>query len=295
MVRLRTLLRERDCLLVPGVYDCLSARLAQASGFEAVAISGYSVEASRYGLPDLGFAGLTDMAEVAGRIASAVDLPVICDADTGYGGPAQVWQTVRRLERAGVDALHIEDQVTPKKCGGLPGRRVVPVEEMCANVRAACAAREDRDLLVIARTDAKAELGLEEAARRLNAYLEAGADMAFAAEAYTAEELRTLAARVRGPLAICAGVPDWPGSFETRETYAAWGIRLVVYPFSSLFVAARAMHEFYDAMHARQGVSASAAAGAMCGFSWFSDFIGIAEWGAREERFLSGEGHRHDE
>ncbi|WP_051152228.1 isocitrate lyase/PEP mutase family protein [Fodinicurvata sediminis] len=283
MTDLKRKLAEGDCVLAPGVYDCVSARIAETAGFEAVSISGYGVEASSFGLPDLGFTGLFDLVEIAGRIVSAVDIPVICDADTGYGGPAQVWETTRRLEKQGVQALHIEDQGSPKRCGGLPGRKVIPTDEMSAKIRAACQARRSTDFLVIARTDAKDSEGLEAAAKRLNSYFAAGADLGFAAENYSFEELQELSRLVKGPLAICGGVPGWSGSFETSATYRALGIVLVIYPFTSLFTAARAMQDFYMKMKDADRVTPDHAERAMTSFDWFSDFIGVDGMRQREE------------
>lgn len=288
MANLKRLLAEGSPVLAPGVYDCVGAKLAAAAGFKAVAISGYGAEASLYGLPDLGFTGLADISGLAARIASAIDVPVICDADTGYGGPAQVWDCVRRLERTGVQAIHIEDQASPKKCGGLPGRAVIPVEEMCAKIKAATMARHSSDFLVIARTDVKSAEGVVEAARRLNAYFDSGADLGFAAENYTIDELRELSELTNGPLAICGGVPGWSGSFESGETYASMGIRLIIYPFSSLFVAAKAMRDFYGLMQEQGRVTPQAADEHMCSFDWFSDFIGVGRWSERESAAASG-------
>lgn len=277
-MRLRALLDESSCLMAPGVYDCLSAMTAEAAGFRALSLSGYSFEAAHLGLPDLGFAGLTDVADAVARITRAVGVPLICDADTGYGGPANVRNTVMRLEQAGAAALHIEDQADPKKCGGLPGREVIATEAMVEKVKAALAARRSPEFLIIARTDAKSAHGVGEAARRLNAYLAAGADMAFAAESYSLEELRALRAEVNGPLAICGGVPGWPGSFETAEAYGRMGIGLVIYPFSSLYVAARAMTEGYRAMQAAGGLGTADAEARMTSFDAFSRFIGVERW-----------------
>ena len=282
---LRRQLESGRCTLVPGVYDCVSAKVAEASGFGAVAISGYCVEASLLGQPDLGFTNLTDVALVADRIVSAVSVPVICDADTGYGGVNHVWDTVRRLEKAGVQGLHIEDQASPKRCGGFAGRRVVPTAEMVVKVEAAVDARRDRDLVLIARTDARESLGVDEVITRLNAYLRAGADVAFLAEDYPPEEIRRVAAAVDGPLAICAGVPGWSASFETRQTYEAWGVALAVYPFSSLYPAVKAMQESYGRMAAADGVTAEHAADALVDFSWFGRFIGADTWLEREGRW----------
>lgn len=283
MPDLKRKLVEGNCVLAPGVYDCVSARIAETAGFEAISISGYGVEASSFGLPDLGFTGLFDMVEIAGRIVTAVDVPVICDADTGYGGPAQVWETTRRLERQGVQAIHIEDQGSPKRCGGLPGRKVIPIDEMSAKIRAACQARRTSNFLVIARTDAKDSEGLEMAAERLNSYFAAGADLGFAAENYSFAELQELSRLVNGPLAICGGVPGWSGSFETSATYRDLGIVLVIYPFTSLFTAARAMQDFYRKMKDADRVTPEHAEQEMTSFDWFSDFIGVDGMRQREE------------
>jgi 2-methylisocitrate lyase-like PEP mutase family enzyme len=282
---LRALLRTEACLPAPGVYDCLSAMLAAEAGFSAVSLSGYSMEASQFGLPDLGFMGLTDVETVARRVCASTSLPVICDADTGYGGPGNVWQTVRRLEAAGVAGLHIEDQADPKKCGGLPGRRVISVQDMAAKIRAACSARVDPDTVVIARSDAFASEGLDAVSARLNAYLASGADLAFAAENYSLDEVRRLARMVEGPLAICGGVPGWSGSHETVDAYAEIGVRLVIYPFTSLFVAAKAMRAGYAEMALRGGFDSEMVGTRMIDFSDFGRFIGVDVWSAREAGF----------
>ncbi|KZD12324.1 isocitrate lyase/PEP mutase family protein [Oceanibaculum pacificum] len=283
--RLRALLRAQPCLLAPGVYDCLSAMLAAEAGFSAISISGYSTEASQFGLPDLGFMGLTDIETMARRICAATDRPAICDADTGYGGANNVWQTVQRLEAAGVAGLHIEDQADPKKCGGLPGRTVVPAAEMAAKVRAACAARRNPDTLIIARSDARGAEGIEAVASRLNQYLEAGADMALAAENYDLDEVKYLAGAVKGPFAICGGVPGWGGSHESAAAYGEIGMKLVIYPFSSLYVAARAMREAYAEMARTGGFSKEMVEARMVGFKDFSEFIGVDVWSWRETQF----------
>jgi methylisocitrate lyase len=263
---------------VPGVYDCLSAKLAQAAGFEAVEISGYSVEASLFGLPDLGFAGLSDVAGVAERMAGAISIPIICDADTGYGGTANVRQAVRRLERAGVAAVHIEDQADPKKCGGLPGRTVISRQAMCDKVKAALDARSSSDFLIIARTDATGVHGIADAIERLNAYLEAGADMAFAAERYERDELVRLGREVKGPLAICGGIPGWPGSLASREEFAGMGMHMVIYALASLYLATRAMQDVYREMHAAQNLTPELARRAMCTFDEFNRIVDVECW-----------------
>ncbi|MEK7363236.1 MAG: isocitrate lyase/PEP mutase family protein, partial [candidate division NC10 bacterium] len=164
--RLHELVERRQGLVVPGAYDCVSARLVERAGFQAVYMTGYGTSASRLGLPDLGFAGLAEMADHARNMASAVSIPLIADADTGYGNALNVRRTVRMYETAGVAALHLEDQMLPKRCGHLAGKQVVPLEEFAQKIRAAVEARTDPDLLVIARTDAIAVTGFDDALRR---------------------------------------------------------------------------------------------------------------------------------
>jgi 2-methylisocitrate lyase-like PEP mutase family enzyme len=176
--RLRELLRIRRLVVAPFVFDGLQAKLAAAAGFEAVYMTGFGTAAAR-GLPDVGLLGLSEMVENVGIIARAAEMPVVCDADTGYGNPVNVWHTVRAYETAGAAGLHLEDQAWPKRCGFLAGKQVIPLEEMVQKVRAACAARRDPDFVVIARTDALAPQGWEEALRRARAYHDAGADLVF--------------------------------------------------------------------------------------------------------------------
>src|SRR5919197_3193753 len=163
---LRRLVEAKSGLVVPGAYDGVSARLVERAGFPAVYMTGYGTSASRLGLPDLGYAGLAEMADHARNLAAAVGIPLIADADTGYGNALGVRRTVQAYEAAGVAALHIEDQVAPKRCGHLSGHQIVPAGEFAGKIRAAADARTDRDLLVIARTDAISAVDFDEALRR---------------------------------------------------------------------------------------------------------------------------------
>ncbi len=173
--RLRHLLAGPDLLVAPGAYDALSARLIARAGFPAVYMTGFGTAASVLGQPDVGLLTMSEMVARASALASVVgDLPLIADADTGYGNPLNVRRTIREYERAGVAGLHIEDQVWPKKCGHMEGKQVIPMEEMVQKVRAAVDARQDPDFVIIARTDANAVYGLEDALRRGRAYREAG-------------------------------------------------------------------------------------------------------------------------
>src|SRR5947207_8862686 len=192
--RLRELLAGPELIVAPGAYDALSARLIVQAGFSVVYMTGFGTAASVLGQPDV---GLLTMSEMVGRVAAlaavAGDVPLIADADTGYGNPISVRRTIQEYERTGVAALHIEDQVWPKKCGHMEGKQVIPMEEMVQKVRAAVDARRNPDFVIIARTDANAVNGLEDAMRRARAYRDAGADVLFIEAPRSVEELRTIA------------------------------------------------------------------------------------------------------
>jgi 2-methylisocitrate lyase-like PEP mutase family enzyme len=196
--RLRALLKQDGILVAPGAYDCISARTIEHAGFSAVYMTGAGTAAT-FGYPDYGLITMSEMAENAGRLAVAVKVPVIADADTGYGNELNVTRTVREYEKRGVAGLHIEDQGFPKKCGHLDDKTVTPLDDYLAKIRAAAAARSDPDLLLIARTDSRAVVGFEEAVTRMNAALAAGADMAFLEAPQTVAELEAVPKLVKGP------------------------------------------------------------------------------------------------
>jgi len=215
--RLRGLLDSGETILAPGAFDPLAARLVEEAGFPAVYMTGFGTSAALLGRPDVGLLTMTEMADNAGRIAACVDIPVIADADTGYGNPLNVIRTVGAYEAAGVAALHIEDQVAPKKCGHMDGKQVIPAAEMAEKIRAAAEARTRPELVIIARTDARAVEGLERAIDRARQYRAAGADVLFI-EAVVSE---TEAAEVTRAF---PGVPllfNWAeGSGPRRWTWA---------------------------------------------------------------------------
>src|ERR671937_1599063 len=195
---LRELLERSEPLLAPGAYDALGARLIEAAGFRAVYMTGFGTAASVLGRPDVGLLGMSEMVDNARRIVEAVDVPVIADANTGYGNPINVIRTVQEYERAGVAAIHIEDQLAPKKCGHMEGKQLIPCQEMVQKIRAAVAARRSPDFLLIARTDARAVEGLDATLARARAYREAGADVLFVEAPQTVDELRTVAQALQG-------------------------------------------------------------------------------------------------
>ena len=196
--RLRQLLRRDEMLVAPGAYDCISARVIAQAGFPAIYMTGAGT-AAMLGYPDFGLVTMSEMAENAGRIAAAVSVPVIADADTGYGNELNVTRTVREYEKRGVAGLHIEDQGFPKKCGHLDDKTLIPLDEYLAKIRAAAAARSNPDFLLIARTDSRAVIGFEEAVTRVNAALKAGADMAFLEAPQSPEEVAAVPRLVKGP------------------------------------------------------------------------------------------------
>ncbi len=193
--RLRELLAGHEMIVAPFVFDCLQAKLAAAAGFDAVYMTGFGTAAAR-GYPDLGLLTMSEMAANARAISNSVNVPVICDADTGYGNPLNVWRTVREYEDAGASALHIEDQVFPKRCGFLAGKQVIRMDEMVPKVRAACDARRDRNLVIIARTDALQPNGWDDVVLRARAYRAAGADLIFVDGIKTLDELKRYAEKL---------------------------------------------------------------------------------------------------
>lgn len=227
--RLRTLI-ERDVLtMAPGCFDCLSARLVAKAGFPAAYITGSGVSMSALGAPDIGVISFAEIAERARRIADVVDIPVICDVDTGYGGPLNVVRTVRELERAGVSAMQIEDQAWPKKCGHELGRKLVDINEMQGRIKAAVDARDDDDVIIIARTDARTGHGLAEALDRAMAYREAGADIIFVESPESEEEMRQINQRLSCPT-LANMVEGGRTPFLDADTLANLGYRLAIYP-----------------------------------------------------------------
>lgn len=227
--RLRELLRAPAMVVAPFVYDCLQAKIAEHTGFEAVYMTGFGTAAAR-GFPDLGLLTMSEMVQNVRAIAHAVNLPVICDADTGYGNPLNVWRTVREYEEAGAAALHIEDQVWPKKCGFLAGKQVIPMEDMVGKVRAACDARRDPAFVIIARTDALAVNGWDDVVRRGRAYRAAGADLIFVDGIRTLDDLKTYTARL-GDLPLL-----YNGALLPVAELARFGFKLTIH-ISSLMAA----------------------------------------------------------
>ena len=237
---LRHLLARGEFILAPGIYDGISARVADGMGFPALYMTGYGATASMLGLPDAGLATYSDMVGRAEMICSVTKTPLIADADTGYGGLLNVRRTVRGYEAAGVAAIQIEDQETPKKCGHTPGRRVVPAEEMVLKIKVAVEARRHEETMIVARTDARTAHGLDEALRRATLYEAAGADVIFVESPESEAELERIGREVSKPL--LANMVEFGKTPRVEvERLKKWGFDLAIYPGLGFSVAAEAM------------------------------------------------------
>jgi len=281
--RLRTRLQDPRLLIAPGVFDGLSARIAAASGFEALYASGGAIARSA-GVPDLGLLSMTEVLARIREIVDATDLPVIADADTGYGNALNVVRTVREFERLGVAALHLEDQVSPKKCGHYAGKDLIPPDEMIGKIRAALDARRDADLVIIARTDARAVEGLESAIRRANAYAKAGADLLFVEAPESEEDLRVIARHVRGPLLVNM-FQGGRTPLVAPDVLAAMGYRVMIVPSDLQRAAIRAIQ---DAAAAIRATGTAAGLGArLASFEERDALVDLAEWRRREATYTT--------
>ncbi len=282
--KIRDALQQKGVLVMPGVYDCLSAKIASRAGFEVIFITGYSVSATFLGEPDFGLLTQTELLAASQRICSVTTLPVIVDADTGYGNAVNVIRTVRELIRGGAAGMFLEDQIWPKRCGHMKGKQVVPLEEYLKKLRAAVDARGKDDFFIVARTDARQALGLEEAIRRGRAFKEAGADAVFIEAPNTKEEMREIGRSVPGPLVanmIERGVTPLMGPEELKDL----GFQLIVWPLGPLYASARALENVYSTL--RRAGTTHAIMDQLISFEDFHDIIGLKEKYALDEKYKS--------
>jgi 2-methylisocitrate lyase-like PEP mutase family enzyme len=273
---------SRDTILMPGVYDAITARIAARLDFDIVFISGYSVSAARLGEPDFGFLTETEMAEAARAVCRVSTAPVIVDADTGYGNAVNVIRTVRDFQDAGAAGVFLEDQVWPKKCGHFEGKQVVAVDEHAAKIRAACDARGERDLFVVARTDARQPLGLEEAIERCLAYKEAGADALFVEAPRSAEELERIADALPPPL-VANMIERGVTPHLSRSELEQLGFQLIVCPLAALYAAAKAVTDVLTELRERE--TTAGVIDRMLAFDEFGEIVELAERYADEARY----------
>ena len=281
---LRNLIERKKILVVPGAHDALSAKLAQDVGFEAAYMSGFGTSVSCFGLPDIGFLTMTEMVENVRRMANAVTIPLIADADTGYGNHLNVVRTVEEYERAGAAGVQIEDQVSPKRCGHMEGKTVISTEEMTVKIRAAVKARKDKDMLIIVRTDAIAVLGFDEAIRRGNAYRDAGADIVFIEAPTTIEQLESIPKLVRNVPVLINVAPKTP--YLPVNRYEEMGYAMAIYPPLSITTAYRAIREELTELK-KEGMTKHGVHGGVS-FDEFLDFLELDRFRNLEEEILKG-------
>ena len=246
---LRARLQEDCVLLCPGVYDALSAALAAEAGFEALYLSGANIAYTLLGGPDIGLVSMTEVADVLGRIRERVDVPVIVDADTGWGNALNVQRTVRVLERSGASAIQLEDQAFPKRCGHLDGKTLIPSAEMAGKIRAATDARDTA--LIVARTDAIAVEGFDKALDRAEAYLEAGADVLFIEAPGSVEQMRTMVARFGSRVPLLANMVEGGRTpIASADELGTLGFRIVIFPGGTVRALARLLREYFASLRA---------------------------------------------
>ncbi|MDR1510480.1 MAG: isocitrate lyase/PEP mutase family protein [Synergistaceae bacterium] len=283
---LRERLREDKILVAPGAHDVLTAKIIEAVGFEAVYMTGYGTAASILGSPDVGLLTMNEMVSRAACMAQAVKIPVIADADTGYGNVVNVIRTVREYERAGVACMQLEDQVIPKKCGHMLGRQIVPLEEMAGKIKAAVDTRSDPDeMLIMARTDARTDYGMEETLKRGKAYAEAGADILFIESLENEDEMRTVTSSF--------GVPVLANMLEHGRTplmsaseLEKIGYDLVIYCVSSTYAAAKAVWDLMKCL--KETGTTAGTLGSMITFEDFNKLVGLPEIRRIEREYHSG-------
>jgi 2-methylisocitrate lyase-like PEP mutase family enzyme len=282
--RLRSLIEDDAPHLVFGTYDALSARVGEAVGYEALSMSGFGVAGSLLGVPDVGLVTLRESADVCRQICDAVAIPVIADADTGYGNALSVHRTVRMFEAAGAAGLHLEDQITPKRCGHMENKEVISTDEMVGKLGSALDARIDPEFCIIARTDARAVEGLNAALDRAQAYYAAGADVIFVEAPQSEAEIKQIASELSCPLLF-----NWSYDGMTPHVPRSWleelGYKLVLFPDVTLGV-----HQALMALAAavKSEDSLESIAHLLTGFDEFNRFVGLSDWHDLEARFVPG-------
>ena len=280
--QLKSLVEARRGVLVPGAFNALSAKVIEDLGFEAIYVTGAGVTNMWFGLPDQGFMGLGDIADHTARIRDAVSLPLIVDADTGFGNALNVYYTVRTLERAGADCIQLEDQVAPKRCGHFSGKEVISTEEAVGKIKAAVDARRDPDLLVMARTDAAAIQGFEAAVERAQKFAEAGADILFVEAVTAAEEVRALPQRLPKPQLMNMVIGGRTPIFNATEL-GELGYGLVLYANAALQGAVAGMQKVLTVLRDEKEVQESS--GLVAPFAERQRLVGKPQWDALEKRY----------
>lgn len=279
---LKDMVAARRGVLVPGAFNALSAKVIEDLGFEAIYVTGAGVTNMWFGMPDQGFMGLAEIADHTARIRDTVSLPLLVDADTGFGNALNVYHTVRTLERAGADCIQLEDQVAPKRCGHFNGKEVISTEEAVSKIKAAVDARRDPNLLVMARTDAAATHGFEAAVERAQRFAEAGADILFVEAVTTAEEIRALPARLATPQLMNMVIGGKTPIFDA-EQLGELGYGIVLYANAALQGAVAGMQKTLTVLRDQKAVQESS--GLVATFAERQRLVGKPAWDALEKRF----------
>ncbi len=279
---LRARLNQPGLIVAPGVFDMVSLRLADTFGFDALYMTGYGTVASHMGLPDAGLATYSDMVGRVTAMAGMARAPLIADADTGYGGLLNMRHTVRGYEAAGAAAIQLEDQEFPKKCGHTPGRRVIPMEDMVRKIRVAADARESKDFLIIARTDARTSLGLDEALRRAEAYAQAGADILFVESPESEEEMRRIGQTFDVPL-VANMVERGRTPVLTQAELESIGYKIAIFPVTALLASVQAMTAVYQQF--KQHGSSAGGQTPLYDFGQLTQLMGFEDVWAFEKRY----------
>lgn len=290
---LRKAIMERRAVVVPGCHDALSARIIEECGFEAIQISGYGMAGSFLGRPDVGLVQMKDILDISWNIAQSVSIPVMADMDTGGGNAINAAWLVERLIPMGLAGMNLEDQVFPKRCGHMAGKEVIPAEEMAGKVRACADVRDrlDKDFIINARTDAFAVTGLDEAIRRCNLYLQAGADLAFIDGIRTRADVEKAVKEVKGPLSV--NLMDAISGMKTElipiPELARMGVARVSIPVASIMVAHKALKDFFTALKSSPTGLLAGQTQWVCSFEEYTDFVGLKEYKKLEEAYLPTE------
>jgi 2,3-dimethylmalate lyase len=276
-------IRSQDSILVmPGVFDALTARIAQHVGFDAMFQTGYGSAASLLGMPDFGFLNAGETVDNARRITRAVDRPVIVDVDTGYGNPLSVWRLVRDLESMGAAGIFLEDQVWPKRCGHMQGKSIIPKDEYLLKLKAALDARKSQDFIIVARTDARASLGLEEAVNRGKAYFKAGADVIFIEAPTSTEELSKIANEIDAPL-VANMIEEGVTPTLSAQQLFTMGYNIALFPLSALYASTFAIMKVFSEL--KKSGSTDHGRGMMVTFNEFNKLVDLKRYMELERRY----------
>ena len=285
---LRKYILERNALVCPGAHDVISAKLIEQSGFKALQVSGFGLSASYLGLPDMAFIGFSDVVHFTKNIVDAVEIPVMADADTGYGNSINAMYVTREFIRAGAAGMNIEDQVFPKRCGHLEGKQIIPLEEMVLKIRACTEARNgiDPDFVINARTDAIAVAGVDEAVRRGNAYAEAGADLIFVEAPRSVEQIEQIVREIKAPVSVnlMDAVVGGKTPLVSIDTLRKLGVARVSIPVGPLFAAVRGMRDYLDAIKGDR--IAEGRTELVVPFAEFKSLVGFDAFRDLERRYL---------